>query len=98
MAAGRPCLVIATLLGAVGLAGCQQAKSVDWYKAHRVEAEEVETRCLANGSAGEDCGNAAIALKALRAEDFARAQEATAKKIEDGSMWPGWNGKNGSGK
>ena len=36
---------------------------------------------------------AALALKALRAEDFARAQAATQKKIEDGSMWPSWNGK-----
>ena len=92
MAARRVRLVAAVVLAASCLVACQQAKSVDWYKAHRAEAEEVETRCMANGAVGEDCGNAALALKALRAEDFARAQAATQKKIEDGSMWPSWNG------
>lgn len=93
MATAKSNLALAVLLGSIGLTGCQQAKSVDWYKAHRAEAEEIETRCMANGQAGEDCGNAALALEALRAEDFARAQAETAKKIEDGSMWPGSNGK-----
>lgn len=89
----RKGLGVAALL-ALSLTACGEAdKSVDYYMQHLDEAREKSARCLANGDAGTNCGNAAVAIQRAAREQFDRDRERTRKNIESGSWQPTWNGK-----
>lgn len=79
---------------ALPLASCGEGdKSVDYYMQHESEAREQAARCHANGDAGENCGNAAVALQRLGREKFERERAQTREAAETGSWRPTWNGK-----
>lgn len=85
-----PILAIMTL----SLASCGEGdKSVEYYMQHEGEARDQSVRCHANGDAGENCGNAAVALQRLGREKFERERAETRKAAETGSWRPTWNGK-----
>ena len=73
-------VVFALVIG-VGITACSDDHSVAYYKAHETEAREVRTRCAANGMAGTNCGNAAVALKELSREAFERDRERERRNI-----------------
>lgn len=79
---------------ALPLASCGEAdKSVEYYMQHDSEAREKAARCHANGDAGENCGNAAVALQRLAREKFDRDNEQTREEAETRSWRPTWNGQ-----
>lgn len=86
-------LIMVGAFAAMALGGCEEQKSVEYYKAHKEEAMDKFGRCHANGDAGEGCGNAAVALKELSHEEFERGRAETIKAAKDGSYMPTWNGK-----
>jgi hypothetical protein len=67
---GRPRARVSIGIALVSaLAGCQQTKSVDYYIAHRQEAQETVSRCLTQQKIVDDCGNAGVALSRLMKQD-----------------------------
>lgn len=85
-----PVLALITL----PLASCGEgAKSVEYYMQHEGEAREQAARCRTNGDAGENCGNAAVALQRLAHAKFERERAQTREAAETGSWRPTWNGK-----
>lgn len=81
-------------LMALPLASCGEGiKSVEYYMQHESEAREQAARCRANGDAGENCGNAAVAIQRLARIKFDRDREQTRRDAETGSWRPTWNGK-----
>lgn len=86
-------LVLAPVFAAAMLSGCgEETKSVDYYKAHLDEARDLSARCVHNAAAGENCGNAAVAIRQSAREQFDRDRERTAKALRDGTDRPTWNG------
>jgi hypothetical protein len=64
------------MCAALPLAGCgEEAKSVEYYKKHLTEAREKAARCQSNGDAGDNCGNAAVAIQQTAREQFERDQD-----------------------
>nr|WP_282436640.1 MULTISPECIES: EexN family lipoprotein [unclassified Novosphingobium] len=84
----------AALLGFLAmLGGCEETKTVAYYRAHESETRETVARCVVNGNAGENCGNAKVALDQLNREAFERNRKAAAEETKSGSWKPTWNGK-----
>ena len=89
----RKCLII-LMCAALPLAACgEKAKSVEYYKKHLTEAREKAARCQSNGDAGDNCGNAAVAIQQTAREQFERDRARTQKNLKSGAIWPTWNGK-----
>ena len=89
----RKCFAVLAF-AALPLAACGEAeKSVEYYKQHLDEAREKSARCQSNGDAGVNCGNASVAIQRAAREAFDRDRARTKKNIEDGSIFPTWNGK-----
>lgn len=81
------------VFAALPLAGCEQDRSADYYAQHLDEARETLSRCQANGQAGGNCGNATTAIARAAREQFEQERQKTQKNIENGSIFPMWNGK-----
>lgn len=77
----------------LALAGCDQTRSVDYYLQHGDEAREVLARCQAEGSAGDNCGNAAAAITRKAREEFEAGRRKAQDNIRSGAWQPEWNGK-----
>jgi hypothetical protein len=70
---------LALVLSSVGaLAGCQaqETKSVEYYLAHRQEAQETVQRCLLEHRTEENCGNAGEAMTLAGKADAERGRAA----------------------
>lgn len=65
------------------LAGCEETKSVDYYMAHRQEAQETVSRCLTQQKVVDDCGNAGVALSRLMKEEVEARRAADIKDTEN---------------
>lgn len=81
------------VFAALPLAACEQPKSVEYYIAHLPEARETLARCQSLGKAGENCGNAGVAITRAARAQFERDRARTQENIESGAIWPTWNGK-----
>jgi len=61
---------IAVLI-AFAITGCDEAKSVDWFKDHPSEMNEVLAKCKASGDDSQNCRNAKEARQLIQQKDAA---------------------------